>query len=275
MVKCKVPYLSLKNVWYTYSNGYEAVQDINLDFELGESVAIIGQNGAGKTTTVKLMNRLLLPTKGEVLVDGVSTKKATTAEISKKVGYVFQNPDDQIFQDTIYKEIAYGPKNQKLGDSVVKDRVAKAAEICGLTESLDEHPYNLPYSKRKFITMAAVIAMDPHVIILDEPTAGQDRESTERLGNIINYLSDQNKTVITITHDMEFVVREFKRVIVFADKQKRKDASPMEIFWDEKLLEFSDLKQPVICQLATILGYEGVLTIEDLLEREKYEKYNN
>lgn len=268
-------YLSLKNVSYTYANGYEAVQDVNLDFELGESVAIIGQNGAGKTTTVKLMNGLLTPTKGDVFVDDASTKEATTAKISRKVGYVFQNPDDQIFQDTIYKEIAYGPKNQKLGAREVEDRVREAAEICGLTESLQEHPYNLPYSKRKFITIAAVLAMDPNVIILDEPTAGQDRESLERLGNIIKSLSNHHKTVITITHDMEFVVREFKRVIVFADKQKRRDATPMEIFWDEKLLEFSDLKQPFICQLASILGYSDVLTIEDLLEREKNEKYSN
>ncbi|WP_088052563.1 energy-coupling factor ABC transporter ATP-binding protein [Virgibacillus dakarensis] len=268
-------FLSLKNVSYAYPNGYEAVQDVNLDFELGESVAIIGQNGAGKTTTVKLMNRLLTPTKGDVLVDGVSTKGRTTAAISRMVGYVFQNPDDQIFQDTIYKEIAYGPKNQKLGASEVEERIKDAADICGLTESLQEHPYNLPYSKRKFITIAAVLAMDPNVIILDEPTAGQDRESLKRLGNIINYLSENHKTVITITHDMEFVVREFKRVIVFAAKQKRRDASPKEIFWDEKLLEFSDLKQPYICQLAAILGYKDVLTIEDLLEREKNEKHSN
>lgn len=266
-------YLSLKNVSYTYANGYEAVQNVHLDFERGESAAIIGQNGAGKTTTVKLMNRLLIPTKGEVLVDGISTKEATTAAISNKVGYVFQNPDDQIFQDTIYKEIAYGPKNQKLPADIMKHRVEEAAAICGLTASLDEHPYNLPYSKRKFITIAAVLAMDTNVIILDEPTAGQDRESTERLGRIIRHLSNHNKTVITITHDMEFVVREFQRVIVFADKQKRRDASPREIFWDEQLLELSDLKQPFICQLAGILGYKGILTMEELLEREKNETY--
>lgn len=268
-------YLSLKNVSYTYENGYEAIQNVNVDFELGESVAIVGQNGAGKTTTVKLMNKLLIPTKGEVVVDGISTKATTTAEIAKKVGYVFQNPDDQIFQDTIYKEIAFGPKYQKLENKIVEERVNMAAEICGLMDSLSEHPYNLPYSKRKFITIAAVLAMDPNVIILDEPTAGQDRESIERLGDIIKYLSEQNKAVITITHDMEFVVREFARVIVFADKQKRRDATPMEIFWDEKLLELSNLKQPYICQLATILGYKDVLTMEDLLEREKNEEYNH
>lgn len=268
-------YLSLKNVCFSYANGFEAIRNINLDFDLGESVAIIGQNGAGKTTTVKLMNRLLVPTKGEVLVDGISTKEATTAEISRKVGYVFQNPDDQIFQETIYKEIAYGLQKQKIEESIIESKVMKAAEICGLTETLYEHPYNLPYSKRKFITIAAVIAMDPNVIILDEPTAGQDRESNERLGGIIKYLSNHHKTVITITHDMEFVVREFRRVIVFADKQKRRDGSPMEIFWDEELLTLSDLKQPVICQLATTLGYEKILTIEDLLERERNEKHYN
>lgn len=262
-------YLSLKNVSFSYPNGFEAVRNINLDFELGESVAIIGQNGAGKTTTVKLMNRLLVPTKGKVLVDGMSTKKATTAEISRKVGYVFQNPDDQIFQETIYKEIAYGLLKQKVETAIVESRVARAAEICGLTEMLNEHPYNLPYSKRKFITIAAVIAMDPQVIILDEPTAGQDTDSNERLGRIIQHLAEQQKTVITITHDMEFVAREFNRVIVFANKEKQRDGSPMEIFWDDQLLTVSDLKKPVICQLAEVLGHNNVLTIEELLEREK------
>lgn len=268
-------YLSLKNVSYTYENGYEAIQNVNIDFELGESVAIVGQNGAGKTTTAKLMNKLLIPTQGDVFIDGISTKEVTTAKVAKRIGYVFQNPDDQIFQDTIYKEIAFGPKYQKLNHNVVEERVNMAADICGLTDSLSEHPYNLPYSKRKLITIAAVLAMDPNVIILDEPTAGQDRESIERLGNIIKRVSEQNKTVITITHDMEFVVREFKRVIVFADKQKRRDASPMEIFWDDLLLKSSNLKQPYICQLASILGYKDVLTMEDLLEREINEEYNN
>lgn len=262
-------YLSLNNVSYTYDNGHEAIQNVTMDFELGESVAIIGQNGAGKTTTVKLMNKLLTPTKGEVFIDGISTKKTTTAKIAKQVGYVFQNPDDQIFQDTIYKEIAFGPKYQKLDNQTVEDRVHFAAELCGLTDHLAEHPYNLPYSKRKFITIAAVLAMDPKVIILDEPTAGQDRESIERLGEMIQYLSEQHKTVITITHDMEFVVQEFKRVIVFANKQKRRDATPMDIFWDKELLASSHLKQPYICQLAAILGYQDVLTMDDLLEREK------
>lgn len=235
-------YLEVKNVSYVYSNGYTAIENVNMNFELGESVAIIGQNGAGKTTTVKMMNGLLRPTSGEVIVDGISTKQTTTATIARKVGYVFQNPDDQIFQDTIYSEVAYGPLKQKLSKEDIKKRVNQAAELCGLSAELEEHPYNLPYSKRKFITIAAIIAMDPKVIILDEPTAGQDRESTELLGNIIDKLVEWNKTVITITHDMEFVVKQFKRVIVMADKKKRTDDHPRNIFWNEELLELSNLK---------------------------------
>lgn len=263
-----MPYLELKSVSYVYSNGYKAIEDVNMQFELGESVAIIGQNGAGKTTTVKLMNGLLNPTSGEVIVDGLSTKQNTTATIAKKVGYVFQNPDDQIFQDTIYNEIAYGPLKQKLSKEEVQKRVSNASELCGLSNELNEHPYNLPYSKRKFVTIAAIIAMDTQVIILDEPTAGQDRESTELLGKIIDELAGKNKTVITITHDMEFVVKQFKRVIVMADKRKRTDDQPKNIFWNEELLQLSNLKQPYICQLAKLMGHKDVLTIEELIERE-------
>lgn len=257
-------YLELNQVSYTYPNGYEAVTDVDMKFELGESVAIIGQNGAGKTTTVKMMNGLLLPTKGEVIVDGASTRGMTTAQISRKVGYVFQNPNDQIFQDTIYNEIAFGLRKQKMPKQEIEKKVRESAALCGLENDLQEHPYNLPYSRRKFITIAAIIAMDTKVIILDEPTAGQDRESTELLGTIIDSLRRMNKTVITITHDMEFVVKQFRRVIVMANKRKQTEDTPANIFWNEDLLKISALKQPYICQLAKMLGYEKVMSIEEL-----------
>lgn len=257
-------YLELKNVSYTYPNGYEAVKNINMSFELGESVAIIGQNGAGKTTTVKMMNALLLPVKGEVVVDGQSTVNTTTAQIAKKVGYVFQNPNDQIFQDTIYNEIAFGLKKQKMSKAEIDRRVHESAALCGMEGHLQDHPYDLPYSRRKFVTMAAIIAMDTKVIILDEPTAGQDWESTKLLGEIINKLTEQNKTVITITHDMEFVVRQFKRVIVMANKEKQTEDTPDHIFWDKELLKRSALKQPYICELANLLGHKGIMNITEL-----------
>lgn len=261
-----MPYLELNHVSFAYPNGYTAVDDVSMQFEEGESTAIIGQNGAGKTTTVKLMNGLLRPTKGEILIEGRSTADKTTAEISRQVGYVFQNPDDQIFQESIYKEISYGLVKQKLSQEAIEKRTREAAKLCGLEDYLDVHPYNLPYSKRKFITIAAIAAMDPKVVILDEPTAGQDRASTELLGEIIGKLAARKKIVITITHDMEFVVKYFRRVIVMAEKKKRKDADARTIFWDEALLKFSSLKQPYLCQLANLLGHRDIMTIEELLE---------
>lgn len=257
-------FLTLENVSFSYPNGFEATQNVSSEFQLGEAVAIIGQNGAGKTTTVKLMNGLLRPSKGRVLIDGEETKTLTTAQMAKHVGYVFQNPDDQIFQESIEKEISFGPKKQKLDAAIVQQRVQEAAELCGLQDVMKEHPYNLPYSKRKFITIAAVIAMDPEVVILDEPTAGQDRESTELLGKLIKLLTQKNKTVITITHDMEFVIKEFQRVLVFAEKQLQKEGTPRGIFWNENLLQISALKQPYICQLANALGFRDILTMDEL-----------
>lgn len=268
-------YLEMREVSFSYPNGYEAIKEVNLNFGLGESVAIIGQNGSGKTTTVKLMNGLLKPSKGEVIVDNVSTKEKTTAMISQKVGYVFQNPDDQIFQKTIYKEIAYGLVHKKLTKEQIDVKVRESAKMCGLSDVLEEHPYNLPYSKRKFVTIAAIVAMDTEIIILDEPTAGQDSRSTELLAELISQLSCEGKTVITITHDMEFVAQHFRRVIVFADKEMRRDGTPEEIFWDEPLLRLANLKQPYVCQLAKIMGYQGIMTTQDLLERKfnLYERY--
>jgi len=259
-------YLELKNVTFRYPNGYTAVEDINLAFDKGEKAAIIGQNGAGKTTTVKLMNGLLKPSAGEVLVDGESTKKNTTATIAKKVGYVFQNPDDQIFNQTVASEISYMPKYYKWPQTEIEKSVREVARFLKIEEFLDKNPFEIPYVTRKFVTIAAILVTKPDFIILDEPTAGQDLRGIRILSELLDYLEERQIGVITITHDMEFVVKEFKRVIVMAEKRKRRDSNPRDIFWDYDLLKLSNLKQPYICQLADKLGYENILTIEDLLE---------
>lgn len=261
-------YLEIKNVSYTYPSGDKALENVELSFERGENIAIIGQNGAGKTTLSKLMNRLLVPSEGEILVDGISTKMLTTAKVARKVGYVFQNPDEQIFQDTIFKEIAFGLKMLKFSEKEIKEKVEEVAKLCGLERELQEHPYNLPYSKRKFITIAATLAMNPEVIILDEPTAGQDMKSISRLGEILDFLKSQGKIVIIITHDMEFVVKYFNRVVVMASRKKIMDSTPREIFWNKEVLEKARLNQPYICQLAELMGIRDIVTIEELLEKE-------
>lgn len=258
-------YLELDKVSYSYPNGYQALREVSLSCELGEAVAIIGRNGAGKTTMVKLMNGLLKPTHGRVMVDGTATDQEDAAHVAAKVGYVFQNPDDQIFQDSIRREIAYGLVKKHVARERIGGRVAWAAEVCGLEDSLDSHPYDLPFSQRKFVTIASALVMDPQVLILDEPTAGQDRAATDLLAGIIQQVTAMGKTVVTISHDMEFVTRHFQRGIVMADRQILMDGPIARIFRDDDLLEQAHLARPYLAQLAQAWGFHDVLTSEDFM----------
>lgn len=255
--------IELQNVSFAYPNGFSAVEHVSMDFEKGEAVAIIGQNGAGKTTTVKLMNNLYQPTEGTVLVNGEDTKKFTTAQIAKKVGYVFQNPDDQIFQSEVQKEISYAAKANKIPEKEAKQWFDIGVLLTGLKDSLEENPYNLPLSIRKFVTIASVIAFNPEVIILDEPTAGQDLHGLERLSNLIKELKRMGKTIITITHDMDFVIENFERVIVMANQRKIADGNLKDVFWNKSILKEAALKQPAICMMADQLGFQEFIITED------------
>ena len=258
----------IKNVSFTYPNGLTAVVDINLEIKQGENVAIVGQNGAGKTTLVKMMNGLNKPTKGDVFVGDKNTKDYTTAQISRSVGYVFQNPDDQIFHSTVEEEVRFGPAYFKLPLEEENRRVEYALQITGMDKYSNTNPFDLPLSTRKFVTIAAVIAMDTDVMIFDEPTAGQDIEGNVRLGQILNALHEAGKTVITISHDMEFVATYFDRVIVMATKHIVREGTPKEIFWDFESLEKAMLKQPYVSRVCKALGIEGnVISVDEAVEK--------
>lgn len=263
-------FLSLENVSFTYPNGHQALENVTMHIDKGERVAIIGQNGAGKTTTAKLMNGLNKPTTGDVIIDGWNTKEYTTAQISRKVGYVFQNPDDQIFHNNVFEEIAFGPKNLNRSEKEIQQSVQEAAEIVQINDLLQENPYDLPFSIRKFVTTASVIAMNPEVIILDEPTAGQDKKGLEILASTIDELVDRDKTVITITHDMEFVASNFHRTIVMAHRNKIADGSTREIFYQLDILEEAGVKPPHMSRLSQRLGFDHqILVIRDMIHHIK------
>ena len=166
--------IEFKNASFRYPNGTLANEELNLRIEQGERVAIIGQNGAGKTTAVKMMNGLHKPTQGDVIVNGVNTKERTTAQISHMVGYVFQNPDDQIFNTTVRAELEFWPKYQKLPQEDMDARVARAVEMTGIRQYMDLNPYEIPYSTKKFVSIAAILAVQTPYLVLDEPTAGQE-----------------------------------------------------------------------------------------------------
>lgn len=249
-------FIELQNVSFAYKDGHLAVDGISLNIEKGENVAIVGQNGAGKTTTVKLLNGLHRPTKGDVIIDGMNTKNYTTAQLSRKVGYVFQNPDDQIFHSTVYEEVAYGPKMLKLPEKTQNEQILEALKITGLGKYLNENPFNLPLSIRKFVTIASIIAMNCEVFVFDEPTAGQDYVGTQRLAWMIGELQKKGKTIVTITHDMSFVAENFQRVIVLCQKKKLAEGTPAEIFWNKPVWETAMLKQPYVSHLCSCLGIE-------------------
>jgi len=259
-----MPLVSLEDVSFSYPSGHRAVDSVSFAVDAGESVAIIGQNGAGKTTTVKMINGLLRPTSGTVLIDGADTAAQTAAQTSRRVGYVFQNPDDQIFNPTVAKEVGYGLRRLSLPAAEREERVTRACEAAGLGAAMGANPYDLPLSIRKFVAIASVLAADPDVVILDEPTAGQDLAGLLRLTALIDGLQQRGKAVITISHDMEFVAQNFDRVIVMADRAVVRDARADEIFYDTGAMERASLRPPALAQAGALVGPEVGLDIDRL-----------
>ncbi len=248
------PILKLQDVSFSYPNGVEAVQGLSVALARGESLGIIGQNGAGKTTTAKLMNGLLKPSSGRVLVGGDDTRDWTAAQTARRIGYVFQNPDDQIFNATVFREVEYALKRTDLSESARRERVDQALELTGLTGEHDTNPYDLPPSVRKFVTIASAIANDTDVMILDEPTAGQDLVGLNRLMQLLRTLQKKGKSVITITHDMEFVSQNFTRTVVMANRQLLRDTATNQVFYDTDALQTAHVDQPAFVQVADHFG---------------------
>ena len=259
-------FIELKDVSFSYPGDNLAVDHVSLAIERGEKVAIIGENGAGKTTTAKLINGLLRPFNGDVFVDGTNTKDVTAARIAAKVGYVFQNPDDQIFNKDVWHEVSYSPRYFKLDDKEIERRVARALHLTGMEEFRDVNPYNLAFSTRKFVTIAAVLAMETDAIIFDEPTAGQDQAGLDQLSYMISELEKEGRSIITITHDMEFVVNNFDRTVVMADKHIIADGHNRDIFWQLDILKEAAVGQPCVSKLALELG----ITSEKIVRTEEF-----
>ena len=248
--------IEFKDVSFQYPNGFSAVENVSFEINEGEAIAIIGQNGAGKTTTVKMINGLLKPTHGTVLIDGMDTKDYTTAQLSKIAGYVFQNPDDQIFKYNVLDEVMFGPLNIGMNPETAKEKALKALELMGLSGKEKENPYDLDLHERKMVAIASVLAMDTEVIILDEPTIAQDDTGKKRISSMIKQLSDSGKLVIAILHDMDFVAENFERVIVMAHGTVLADGVPEEVFAQDEVLKKARLQKPSMTQLLERLGME-------------------
>ena len=260
------PILEVKNLNYIYSIGtpfeHQALQDVSFAVNRGEFIGIIGHTGSGKSTLMQQLNGLLKPTSGQVLLDGedIWSDKKLTRQARFRVGLVFQYPEYQLFEETVYKDIAFGPKNMGLKAEEIDRRVREAAGFVGLTEKqLQVSPFDLSGGQKRRVAIAGVIAMEPEVLILDEPTAGLDPIGrAEILGNIEAYRKSKNATIMMVSHSMEDVARLTDRLLVLNGSRLAMDAAPAEVFTHAEELVEMGLSIPQVTQVFLHLRKMGV-----------------
>lgn len=260
------PILEVKNLQHIYSVGtpfeHVALSDVSFQVERGEFVGIIGHTGSGKSTLIQHLNGLLKPTSGSVLLDGkdIWSDKKLTRQSRFRVGLVFQYPEYQLFEETVYKDIAFGPKNMGLDEKEIDRRVREAAGFVGLTErQLEASPFDLSGGQKRRVAIAGVIAMEPEVLILDEPTAGLDPEGREDiLSNIESYRQAKNATIMMVSHSMSDVARITQRILVMNDSTLAMDGTPAQVFARAQELTEMGLDIPEITQVFLKLQKMGL-----------------
>lgn len=270
--------LVVEDVRFSYPNGVEALKGVSLTVKDGEFVAIMGQNGAGKTTLVKHFNGLLKPSSGSVRVNGVETSKASVATLARHVGFVFQNPDHQLFCETVDDEIAFALKNFGYEQEVIEKRITWAVNLLGLSQYRKTSPFMLSGGERKRVALASVLAWDPQILILDEPTIGQDHRQKENLRQFIMQLQTQGKTIVMVTHDVEFVAECNPRVVLMREGKIVADGQGKQVLTNPELLEQASIVLPQVAQIFKHLTAQGFpVNIIDIYEAknllmEKLEK---
>ena len=238
------------SVSYRHPSGVLALRCVNMEIGAGELVGIVGENGAGKTTLVKHVNGLLRPSEGRVHVLGTDTRRASVAQLARKVGIVFQNPDHQLFCETVGDEVAFGLRNFGFSMAVIEKRLQWALESFGLQDYRSSSPMMLSGGEKKRLCLAVVLAWDPDVVILDEPTVGQDLIQKERLSEVVRMLLLRGKTIILVSHDVEFLWPLQPRVLVMAQGQIIADGGASEVFSRPEVLSRSNLMRPQLLELS-------------------------
>ncbi len=248
--------IRISDLHFTYPTGVDALQGISLAIEPGEQVAIIGQNGTGKTTLVKHLNGLLQPTRGQVLIGDWDTREHSVAKLARRVGYVFQNPDEQLFSKNVGTEVAFGPRNLGYDAARVETLVRDALSLTELSDKVETNPYDLSATWRKMVALASVISMDTDIVIFDEPTTGQDAVNIARIANVIKTLRERGRTVITITHDIDFCAENFERVIALSQGRILLDGQANEVLGQEQILATTYVDPPQLTRLGKRLGFK-------------------
>jgi energy-coupling factor transporter ATP-binding protein EcfA2 len=259
--------LQVEGLVHVYPDGTRAVDGVDLAIGHGERVAIIGQNGSGKTTLVRHFNGLLRPTEGRILVEGADAAERRVAALAASVGLAFQDPDRQIFAGKVRAEVAFGPRNLGRTGPDLERAIDDALLATGLDGESQTNPYDLGYSRRKLLALASVLAMATPIVVLDEPTTGQDARGIRRIRAIVDGLTADGRTVVAISHDMRFVSESFERVIVMRDGRIVLDGSPAEVFAEPAwpTLGSTFLEPPLAARIGARLGLGPTPTDDSLL----------
>jgi len=242
--------ITAEEIWFTYPDGPTALRGVSLRIRDRELVAIMGENGAGKTTLVKHFNGLLKPQEGSVTVDGLNTLQVSVAELARKVGYVFQNADHQLFSGTVYSEVAFALNNFGYPEKETRRRVQQVLRLLDLEKYRNSSPFSLSGGERKRVALASTLCFDPEIIVLDEPTIGQDGSQKKKLGELIHSLNLEGKTVIVVTHDVEFAAEYAHRIVAMARGRIIADGPSRKVLTSPKILEECALLAPQAAQLA-------------------------
>ncbi len=237
--------ISAQELGFTYPDGTAALESISFEIGHGESVAIVGANGAGKSTLLMHLNGILSPTRGSVRVGDVPVTKETLSNVRKSVGFVFQDPDDQLFMPTVYEDVSFGPMNLGLPQADVDARALDALERVGATALKDRPPYRLSGGEKRAVAIATVLAMCPNALVLDEPSSNLDPRARRRL---IELLSTFEHTKIIATHDLDLALDLCERTIVISQGRVAADGPTRQIFEDEELLDACHLEKPLAMQ---------------------------
>lgn len=255
--------IQISNLHFSYPNGVQALSGISLSVDSGEQVAIVGQNGAGKTTLVKHLNGLLQPTRGQVLIGDWDTAKYSVSKLAARVGYVFQNPDEQLFSKTVGAEVAFGPKNLGYEVEQIQALVKDALALTELSDKTETNPYDLSVTWRKMAAVASIISMDTDIVIFDEPTTGQDAVNIGRIASVISALRKRGKTVITITHDIDFCAENFERVIAMSQGKILLDGKANDVLGQEEILATTYVDPPQLTRLGKRLNFRKTVRNEE------------
>lgn len=261
--------LELRNISFAYNPKYPVIQDISLSIADGEFIAVVGRNGSGKTTLTRLIMALKKPSAGEIIINDKIVRKCSPADMARHIGYVFQNPDRQIFRDTVASEVSYGPEQLGFLPAQTKELVNEALAATGLGESAQAYPPTLSRGQKQRLAIASALAMQPKILILDEPTSGQDSCEKAQLMQLLTQLNKQGITILLITHDMDLLAAYAKRVIVLHKGTKAFDGPTAELFKDSHQLIQWGLSEPVsinVSRSLTKLGIKPTTSLDALTD---------